>query len=67
MDIRLESDDHPVTVFTQIGGKTIKLIICADKDELSVKFLKTSVDGLQMNVAHPEVRIPAYDRGLVTP
>lgn len=61
MTVNIEPGDEPLTICTKSNNKTIKVIVSVDKidDEVSVRFFRSSIDLLQLEVVHPEVRIPA--------
>ena len=63
MEINLKPSDTPLVVNVVFNGKTVRILISPDRfdQEVDVTFFRTSVDLLRLDVAHPEVRIPAYE------
>jgi hypothetical protein len=62
MEIELEAGDNPLPIICKYNGRTIKVNVIHDRNEIRVSFLRSSADGLQLEAVQDTITIPFYPR-----
>ena len=62
MEIELEGGDNPLPIICKYNGRTIKVNVIHDRNEIRVSILRSSVDNLTLEAVQDAITIPFYPK-----
>lgn len=60
MEIELEGGDNPLPIICKYNGRTIKVNVTHDRNEIRISILRSSADNLQLEAVQDTITVPFY-------